>query len=108
MTDAAHLLVDFFSFIISLLSLWLSSRPATHRLNYGWHRAGSQNNANKIYIFNSCYRMVVFSPCNVCVSLFDFIQQVPLSALTQLRCCSLLTDAQRSWALYSQFSLSGW
>ncbi|XP_075868109.1 proton-coupled zinc antiporter SLC30A8 isoform X2 [Nelusetta ayraudi] len=39
MTDAAHLLVDFFSFIISLLSLWLSSRPATHRLNYGWHRA---------------------------------------------------------------------
>lgn len=39
MTDAAHLLVDFFSFIISLLSLWLSSRPATHRLSYGWHRA---------------------------------------------------------------------
>ncbi|CAF92800.1 unnamed protein product, partial [Tetraodon nigroviridis] len=39
MTDAAHLLVDFLSFIISLLSLWLSSRPATHRLNYGWHRA---------------------------------------------------------------------
>lgn len=41
MTDAAHLLVDFLSFIISLLSLWLSSRPATHRLNYGWHRAGA-------------------------------------------------------------------
>lgn len=40
MTDAAHLLVDFLSFIISLLSLWLSSRPASHRLSYGWHRAG--------------------------------------------------------------------
>ncbi|KAM9383845.1 proton-coupled zinc antiporter SLC30A2 [Pholidichthys leucotaenia] len=39
MTDAAHLLVDFTSFIISLLSLWLSSRPATHRLSFGWHRA---------------------------------------------------------------------
>nr|XP_046274565.1 zinc transporter 8 isoform X2 [Scatophagus argus] len=39
MTDAAHLLVDFLSFLISLLSLWLSSRPATHKLNYGWHRA---------------------------------------------------------------------
>uniref|UniRef100_A0A3Q4H2Y6 Proton-coupled zinc antiporter SLC30A8 n=1 Tax=Neolamprologus brichardi TaxID=32507 RepID=A0A3Q4H2Y6_NEOBR len=39
MTDAAHLLVDFTSFIISLLSLWLSSRPATHKLSYGWHRA---------------------------------------------------------------------
>ncbi|XP_056268875.1 proton-coupled zinc antiporter SLC30A8-like [Pseudoliparis swirei] len=39
MTDAAHLLVDFISFLISLLSLWLSSRPATHKLSYGWHRA---------------------------------------------------------------------
>ncbi|KAM9776226.1 proton-coupled zinc antiporter SLC30A2-like [Syngnathus typhle] len=39
MTDAAHLLVDFTSFIISLLSLWLSSRPPTHKLSYGWHRA---------------------------------------------------------------------
>ncbi|XP_077446675.1 proton-coupled zinc antiporter SLC30A2 [Stigmatopora argus] len=39
MTDAAHLLVDFTSFIISLLSLWLSSRPATYKLSYGWHRA---------------------------------------------------------------------
>ena len=41
MTDAAHLLVDFTSFIISLLSLWLSSRPATHKLSFGWHRAGN-------------------------------------------------------------------
>lgn len=40
MTDAAHLLVDLTSFIISLCSLWLSSRPATRTLNYGWHRAG--------------------------------------------------------------------
>ncbi|XP_067111733.1 proton-coupled zinc antiporter SLC30A8 [Osmerus mordax] len=39
MTDAAHLLVDLISFIISLFSLWLSSRPATHRLSFGWHRA---------------------------------------------------------------------
>ncbi|XP_058474507.1 proton-coupled zinc antiporter SLC30A2 [Solea solea] len=39
MTDAAHLLVDFTSFIISLISLWLSSRPATQKLSYGWHRA---------------------------------------------------------------------
>ncbi|XP_028317066.1 zinc transporter 2-like isoform X1 [Gouania willdenowi] len=39
MTDAAHLMVDFMSFIISLVSLWLSSRPATHKLSFGWHRA---------------------------------------------------------------------
>ncbi|KAJ0003716.1 hypothetical protein NQD34_008814 [Periophthalmus magnuspinnatus] len=39
MTDAAHLMVDLMSFIISLVSLWLSSLPATHKLSYGWHRA---------------------------------------------------------------------
>ncbi|XP_033980953.1 zinc transporter 8-like [Trematomus bernacchii] len=39
LTDAAHLLADLISFLISLLSLWLSSRPATHKLSYGWHRA---------------------------------------------------------------------
>uniref|UniRef100_A0A1A7XK25 Proton-coupled zinc antiporter SLC30A8 n=2 Tax=Iconisemion striatum TaxID=60296 RepID=A0A1A7XK25_9TELE len=39
MTDAAHLLTDLTSFIISLFSLWLSSKPATQKLSYGWHRA---------------------------------------------------------------------
>nr|XP_014339958.1 PREDICTED: zinc transporter 8-like [Latimeria chalumnae] len=39
MTDAAHLLVDFTSFLISLCSLWLSSKPATKKLNFGWYRA---------------------------------------------------------------------
>jgi len=28
-TDAAHLLTDFASFMISLFSLWVASRPAT-------------------------------------------------------------------------------
>ncbi|XP_059502308.1 proton-coupled zinc antiporter SLC30A8-like [Stegostoma tigrinum] len=39
MTDGAHLLADATSFLISLCSLWLSSRPATKRLNFGWYRA---------------------------------------------------------------------
>ncbi|XP_015232404.1 PREDICTED: zinc transporter 8 [Cyprinodon variegatus] len=39
MTDAAHLLTDLTSFVISLFSLWLSSKPATQKLSYGWHRA---------------------------------------------------------------------
>lgn len=54
MTDAAHLLVDFLSFIISLLSLWLSSRPATHKLNYGWHRAGTATFMSDFYKQFSC------------------------------------------------------
>ncbi|XP_043244704.1 zinc transporter 2-like isoform X1 [Amphibalanus amphitrite] len=38
-TDAAHLLADFASFMISLFSLWVASRPATARMSFGWHRA---------------------------------------------------------------------
>uniref|UniRef100_H3B9F6 Proton-coupled zinc antiporter SLC30A2 n=1 Tax=Latimeria chalumnae TaxID=7897 RepID=H3B9F6_LATCH len=39
MTDAAHLLTDFASMLISLFSLWISSRPATKTMNFGWYRA---------------------------------------------------------------------
>ncbi|XP_019401637.1 PREDICTED: zinc transporter 8 [Crocodylus porosus] len=39
MSDAAHILVDLASFLISLFSLWLSSKPATKQLTFGWHRA---------------------------------------------------------------------
>ncbi|XP_038585127.1 zinc transporter 2-like [Micropterus salmoides] len=39
MTDAAHLLTDFGSIMISIFSLWLSSRPQTHDMTFGWHRA---------------------------------------------------------------------
>ncbi|XP_072465507.1 proton-coupled zinc antiporter SLC30A2 isoform X2 [Notamacropus eugenii] len=39
MTDAAHLLTDFASMLISLFSLWMSSRPATKTMSFGWHRA---------------------------------------------------------------------
>ncbi|XP_062987395.1 proton-coupled zinc antiporter SLC30A8 [Elgaria multicarinata webbii] len=38
-TDAAHILVDLMSFLISIFSLWLSSKPPSKRLTYGWHRA---------------------------------------------------------------------
>uniref|UniRef100_A0A8C3F2L5 Proton-coupled zinc antiporter SLC30A8 n=1 Tax=Chrysemys picta bellii TaxID=8478 RepID=A0A8C3F2L5_CHRPI len=38
-TDAAHILVDLTSFLISLCSLWLSTKPSTKRLTFGWHRA---------------------------------------------------------------------
>lgn len=41
MTDAAHLLTDFASFMISLFSLWLASRPATKRMHWGYYRAGT-------------------------------------------------------------------
>ncbi|XP_061463454.1 proton-coupled zinc antiporter SLC30A8 [Rhineura floridana] len=38
-TDASHVLVDLMSFLISIFSLWLSSKPSSKTLTYGWHRA---------------------------------------------------------------------
>nr|CAD7570129.1 unnamed protein product [Timema californicum] len=38
-TDAAHLLTDFASFMISLISLWISARPPTRKMSFGWYRA---------------------------------------------------------------------
>ncbi|XP_062706185.1 proton-coupled zinc antiporter SLC30A2 isoform X1 [Aedes albopictus] len=38
-TDAAHLLADLASFMISLFALWVAARPSTKRLSFGWHRA---------------------------------------------------------------------
>jgi len=38
-TDAAHLLTDFASFMISLFSLWVAARPPTKRMSFGWYRA---------------------------------------------------------------------
>ncbi|XP_053382351.1 proton-coupled zinc antiporter SLC30A2-like [Mercenaria mercenaria] len=38
-SDAAHLLTDLASFMISLLALYIASRRATRKLSFGWYRA---------------------------------------------------------------------
>lgn len=45
MTDAAHLLTDFGSMMVSLFSLWISSRPPTKTMNFGWHRSGQDESS---------------------------------------------------------------
>jgi len=39
MTDAAHLLSDLAGFLISVFSIWITSRPASGEMSFGWHRA---------------------------------------------------------------------
>ncbi|XP_013393812.1 zinc transporter 2 isoform X2 [Lingula anatina] len=39
MTDASHMMTDFASFMISLFALYISSRPATKKMSFGWYRA---------------------------------------------------------------------
>jgi len=38
-TDAAHLLTDFASFLISMFAVWMAARPKSQRMSFGWHRA---------------------------------------------------------------------
>lgn len=38
-SDAAHLLTDFASFMISLFSLYMASRPCSKKMLFGWYRA---------------------------------------------------------------------
>jgi len=38
-TDAAHLLTDFASFMISLFAIWMAAKPKSQRMSFGWHRA---------------------------------------------------------------------
>lgn len=38
-TDAAHLLTDFASFMISLFAIWVAGRPSTKRMSFGYWRA---------------------------------------------------------------------
>lgn len=38
-SDAAHLLTDFASFMISLFSIWMANRPSTKKMSFGWYRA---------------------------------------------------------------------
>eukprot|EP00128_Syssomonas_multiformis_P009738 Colp12_sorted_trinity150504_noHs@27338 len=39
MTDAAHLMSDLAGFLISLVAIWISQRPASAKLSFGFHRA---------------------------------------------------------------------
>jgi len=55
MTDAAHLLTDFASMMVSLFSLWISSRPPTKTMNFGWHRSG-QNQRSDASVWMDAWR----------------------------------------------------
>lgn len=40
MTDAAHMLSDFTSFLVSLFAIWVSARPPSKKMSFGYYRAG--------------------------------------------------------------------
>lgn len=80
MTDAAHLFTDFCSMMVSLFSLWLSSRPPTKTMNFGWYRSGKHYEIDAkhlrldfvklfychlivVYNTNNCISMIIITLC---------------------------------------------
>ena len=49
MTDAAHMLSDFASFLISLFAIWVARRPPSSGMSFGWHRAGEFINIENMH-----------------------------------------------------------
>jgi len=39
LSDAAHMFSDLSGFFISIMSIWVGTRPASKKLSYGYHRA---------------------------------------------------------------------
>lgn len=39
LSDAAHMFSDLSGFFISIMSIWICTRPASKKLSYGYHRA---------------------------------------------------------------------
>ena len=33
------MLIDFASFMISLIAIWMAARPKSQKMSFGWHRA---------------------------------------------------------------------
>lgn len=50
MTDAAHMLSDFTSFLVSLFAIWVSARPPSKKMSFGYYRAGIQVIKELFYI----------------------------------------------------------
>lgn len=42
-TDVAHLASDLISFLVSLLALYMSTKPATKNMSMGYYRIGMYN-----------------------------------------------------------------
>lgn len=40
LSDAAHMLSDLLSFVISIVSVWISTFPSNNKNSFGYHRAG--------------------------------------------------------------------
>ena len=106
-SDAAHLLTDLASFLVSLLALYLGTRPATKKLSFGWYRAGNAQWSLFLSFYLSLFSLLctVFAP--LCVSsLLSFSNSVSLSLSLMDIKEPLLLIGKNSLCGGSGFSLS--
>jgi len=97
LTDAAHLLTDMSSFIISLVAIHLSERPANRVLTYGWHRAevlGALISIEAIWIMTA---ILVYSAVGR-IKTLDF--EIQSHTMVSLSCCAILVNITMGYVLW--------
>lgn len=97
LTDAAHLLTDMSSFIISLVAIHLAERPPTKMLTYGWHRAevlGALISVEAIWILTAilCYSAVQR------IRTMDF--EIHSTTMVGLSACAILVNIAMFYVLW--------
>ncbi|XP_061206114.1 probable proton-coupled zinc antiporter SLC30A3 isoform X3 [Neopsephotus bourkii] len=79
MTDAAHLLTDIGSMSVSLFSLWVSTRPPTKTMNFGWHRSAARIISNDYEIEARAMLATSASAVGVNLVMAYILHQSPVS-----------------------------
>ena len=97
-TDAAHLLTDFASFMISLFAIYMASKPKSQRMNFGWHRQIIKVSSEQRILANKCestkmmfvVRLFFATKKQSSRSLFEKVRQVAMfHSFASLFVCSL-------------------
>ncbi|XP_057252815.1 probable proton-coupled zinc antiporter SLC30A3 isoform X2 [Pezoporus wallicus] len=79
MTDAAHLLTDIGSMSVSLFSLWVSTRPPTKTMSFGWHRSAARIISNDYEIEARAMLATSASAVGVNLVMAYILHQSPVS-----------------------------
>ncbi|POM72017.1 Cation Diffusion Facilitator (CDF) Family [Phytophthora palmivora] len=71
MADAAHLLTDVTAFCISLFAIWMSTRPPTNRLSFGFHRTEVVGAVTSVLVIWVLTGVLVYAAVNRFIECFE-------------------------------------
>ncbi|KAG4065600.1 hypothetical protein HA402_012590 [Bradysia odoriphaga] len=100
-TDAAHLLTDFASFMISLFAIWIAGRPSTKKMSFGWYRAeviGALASVLMIWVITA---ILVYLAIQRCITQ-EFEVEAKMMLITSI--IAILVNLLMGWQLHSSHS----